>query len=286
MFQLEPSTPQNLEELVEESDKIPILTLSSNLKNDVIPDLVTDETLTTRKKETYNRLRNVAHFPSNFPLIVAQNLSTQGFVLYPNATKVSVGTLGLFAVVEGFNYFKLFGKCVTLFGKYKPSRSHNSMSFFTLRAFWIVRKNFFANIFATGLTSLVESGIYQRWKKHARITKLEMIFIAVFREMQASSNESMDSGWRDAGYEPTSLEQVTVPLVIFLGMLLGSLAVFGVELYLKFRVLLWARITCVFRKFWQSFRSLFKGTLTRNKVTRFPTPVYTLIVVKGISIKD
>lgn len=196
-FQMEPKTPDNLEDLVESVDNIPIITIGvsmysslskveyrSILLKGVIPDLVADEAQNSRNLQTYNRLgENV--FAMNFevsPFVVAKNISTSGFLWNYNDTKDVGGTTGIFAVVDYPIFFKLLRHSLALFGKYSPARPHNSMSFYTTRGFWFVRKNFFSNMFTNGLASFVESGIYERFGKNAFLAKLQTEIYASFKE--------------------------------------------------------------------------------------------------------
>lgn len=196
-LQLDPKTPQNLEELVAAANKIPILTMGQSqftshsktelsiiLKNYVIPDLVSDETISRQNQDTYNRLRDVVVFTTNYIFVVAKQFSTRGFVLDSNNTKIAVGNDGMFAVVDDSDDFKTFHYVLTLFGKYKKAKLHNSVaSFYTMRTFWVLQKNFFTNIFSTGLSSLVETGIYQRWTANVWINRPQLQSYGQFREM-------------------------------------------------------------------------------------------------------
>lgn len=80
----------------------------------------------------------------------------------------------------------------------------------------MVVKNFFADIFATGLSFLIEDGIYERWARNndVAIYQKELGFRKV--------NESRDLS--DA--EATTVKHVAVAFIIYFGMSLVSMAVF------------------------------------------------------------
>lgn len=232
---MKPSTPQNLEELVQ-NDKIPILTTSSAfqfgqaaeshsiLKIIVVPDLLKDETLTSLKAQTYRGLLN-AYFLTHYPIYIAKNISSHGCIWTSNQSKVALGKNEIFAVVDYLRIFKQFGSTLTLFRKYKPANPHKSMSFYTSRTVWLVKKNFFTNIFATGLSYLVESGIYQRWDTNRWIESYQMQTLIQFRRINKQANKSIETA-ELTGAEATTNEEVRVPFVLFLGMHLGSLVIF------------------------------------------------------------
>lgn len=127
------------------------------------------------------------------------------------------------------------------FGKYKLPKPHSAMSFHTARNVWVVQKNFFANNFASGLSSLVEGGIYQLWGINDRVRQYRVDTLITFRRMNKIKNGSLSAGLSEA--EATTKEQVQVPFVLFGGMLLASVAAFMGELKLKLKILLMARVT-------------------------------------------
>lgn len=232
---MEPNTPQNLEELVENTD-LPILTMSSLfvssatsdsdwiLTTQVIPNLIADSKNHSRKQKTYSNLLNDVILASDFIFNVAKNISATDTIWNSNGTQVVLEKQGIFSLIDHSDYLKLFHHSLALFGKYKPAKAHNAMNLYTLRNVWHVQKNFFANIFLTGLISLVESGIYERWEKNGNIQRIYLDSYFAFRGI---NNESYKINGEDT--EATTLGQVRVPFVLYLGMSLASLVVFLIE---------------------------------------------------------
>lgn len=240
---MEPDRPQNLEELVF-GEKMQILTMSrgfdtfeefqvcSLLTNHVIPNLMWDDAIPNQRKEMYVRLGNAVHFTTSiFP--VAFNISSRGVFRNSKGSEVFLGNQRAFAVVDAKVEITLFERYLSLFGKYKLARTHSALSFYTTRSYYIMFKNFFADIFNTGFTSLVESGIYGRWLTNYR-------FARFYKESDLGSkeiNESLDL-LNGEDVEATTVKHVTVPFVIYLGMILASVAIFVVEFIHSIEMLL------------------------------------------------
>lgn len=194
----------------------------------------------------YHRLQKEIRFAALPDFPVAANLSIHGFLWDCNTTKFTPGKDGVFAVVDNVNNFKLLETSFGFFGKFKPARAHTSGNFYTSQSVWIVGRNLFANIFATGLTSLVESGIYGRWVDNAYIAKIRMESYVTFRKIK---KEIIDVPANDGGAQATTLEQVKVPFVLYADMALGSLIVFSQELKLGLQLFLRDRVTRIPRNF-------------------------------------
>lgn len=141
----------------------------------------------------------------------------------------------MFAVVDSHACLKPFRHMLALFGTYKPARSHNTMDFFKIGMAWYVQKFFFANIFASGLTSLVESGIYGWWYENGNIQKPLLEYYGSFKKIYKKQNKVIGSE-----FEPTSLEQVSAPINLWLGMLLGALTIFMYEMKCALKVLVFS----------------------------------------------
>lgn len=173
-----------MKELVQNSDKISIFTLGLGrtifdskprifnvLTDVVIPHLAADENLTKQRKETYDRLKNVVQIALNSSYTVVTDLATYAMAWYSNQSKVVAGKSGMFGVVDSHLNLKPFRHMLALFGKYKPSRPHNVMDFCRFKMVCFVQNKLFAKLFASGLTSLVESGIYHWWYENGNIQK-------------------------------------------------------------------------------------------------------------------
>lgn len=242
-IQVELNTPQSLDELVPAIDKIgvkiPILTKAwgvslseigaiahSTLKGRVIPHLVADAGISITKQNIYRRLGNETQFASGNVIQVVKNLSSFGIIWSSKGTKVVLGKEGLFAVVDNAVALNLFRQNLALFLKYKPATGHNLMSFYTQRNLWLVQNNFLENNFVSGLTTLVEGGLFQRWDINYRIVRLRLRGLVAFREMRKCGSQSIETGLNKRNAEATTLEQVTVPLDLYLGMVLASVCVF------------------------------------------------------------
>lgn len=92
----------------------------------------------------------------------------------------------------------------------------------------MMRRNFFTDIFAMGLTSFVELGIYGRWHRNYWL-KSEMasqLDLGKVNKFRNTSLEPYHDRGKDVGPEATTLEQVTIPFVIYLSMALAALTVF------------------------------------------------------------
>lgn len=186
----------------------------------------------------YKNLLKVIHASKN-PFEVAWNVSRHGFFTNFNDTKVIVGKQDIFAVVDGKRRLKKFRDNLDLFEKYKPAKQHNSMSFYSISSFLYMNKNFFVELFSTGTASLSEGGFFQRWSKYYWTVKPQMSSYVVFKKMSEERNATSDgrNDRRDA--EPTTLEQVRVLFVIYLGMLLVSTTVFLKEFKHTLNILVW-----------------------------------------------
>lgn len=186
----------------------------------MIPTLETDEVHNSRNLVKYNRLAKVIHFTSGHPFEIAMNLSMHGSIWTAKGAKVVGGKERMYAFVDHSINFKGNRHILSLFGEYKPARPHNAMTFYTLRTIWLVRKDFFTNIFAVGLTSLVESGIYGWWDK--RIETMQLVSHVLFREMNDTRVLKLIPG--DA--EATTIEQTRVAFDLHLDMMLVTLLIF------------------------------------------------------------
>lgn len=238
-----------MEELVQDADNIPIFTLgmavsTRNFKHKIytfltariIPSLVADETLNKRLRDMYSRLKNVVRTALNSSHDIVSDFSTYVIMWYSDQSEVVVGKQGMFAVVDSSCNLKPFGHMLALFGKYKSARPHNSMSFFTGRIYWYVQNNFFVNLFATGLSSMIESGIYGWWYKNGNIQKPLLQYYASYGKIYKGQSQLIGTE-----FEATTLELVSGPMHLYLGMLLISLAVFLYEFRCTLKTLeLWA----------------------------------------------
>lgn len=239
--QVDPSTPQNLYELVK--GEMPILSIAwslasmeekykirSTLTTSIIPTLLADEGISAQKQDVYNRLRNITLFPSEVRFKLFWSLSVGEF--FKNFNHTSYEREDTFAVVDHTDTFKLFGQNLGYFGNFKPAIAHSAMHFYTMRSIWIVRKNFFYNVFTHGLTSLVEGGIYERWSKNTRIQRPLLECYAAFLKMKKRDNKLTLIGCSAGCAEATTLKQVTVPFDLYLVMVLGAVGIFMKELKL------------------------------------------------------
>lgn len=244
---MEPNTPQTMEELVQEAENIPIFTLSvvvgkedfklklrNALTEIIIPAILANEKLSRREIEMYNRFGNVVQIALNSSYHIVADYSTYSVVWYRYTNEIEAieGRKGVFAVVDSSPHLNPFRQMLALFGKYKPARPPNYMSVYIMRNVWFVQKNFFANIFATGLTSMVESGIHGRWYENGNIQPSLVQYYASYEKTYIKQNKLIGSQ-----FEATSLEQVNVLMQLFLGMLLGSLAIFMYECRCTFKTL-------------------------------------------------
>lgn len=142
---------------------------------------------------------------------------------------MAFGNDGIFAVVDYSDTFTRFCQCLELFRKYKLAKGHSSMSFYTMQTFWFVERNFFTNIFARGLASLVENGIYGRWGRNVKIERRQMEYYVQFREEDVGRNKSVGANSAEA----TTLDQVRVVFVLWFGLSVAAAAIFMVECKVK-----------------------------------------------------
>lgn len=154
---------------------------------DLIEDVDKDKTQSSRNLKIFKRLEIEANYAPDVPFWIARNLSKHGFTQCFNKTRVMVGKTGIFAVVDNIINIKIFRHSIALIGNYK-SAHHNAGHFGLFRYFWLVYKNFFATVFATGMELLVEGGIYQIWYKNAHMERLQMRSYAMFRALQRKNN--------------------------------------------------------------------------------------------------
>lgn len=140
----------------------------------VIPSLLSDEGIPTQKRQMYTRLRDTVQF-----IPFDDFLTTRGLFKNWNGTN--------FGAIDGAVDITIFREAALL-GKYKPAKHHNSPSFYTSREVYIIKKNFFADIFAQGLLSLVETGIHERWRTNGYIASQRMEFYAKVGKIRKQSN--------------------------------------------------------------------------------------------------
>lgn len=196
----------------------------------VFQDLLESKELRSKRREMLQRLQNATHFTAKSMFEIATNLLTYGAVWNSDGTKVVVEKQGIIALVDSDFFIKQFGQSLAVFGKYKSALGSKAMSFHTARSVWLAKTNFYANIFASGLTSLFESGIYVLWFQHHFITRGELLFIIGMRRDEIIEIPQ--------GEEATTLEQVLVVFVIYLSMALVSFTVFLVEFRARAKILL------------------------------------------------
>lgn len=199
--------------------------VDSFLSNRGIPDLVAGDGVTPQKQELYQRLRNCLHFVFDDNFVAVWKIFF-GYFTSANGTRVGIQNDAMFAAVDHSDTLKVFGYRIALYMRFKSAVQPKARSFYTMRMFWMIKTNFFAKIFAQGLTHLVEGGIYQKWYKHYSVVEHEGILRIQFN--QILKNENVSIAGEDA--EATTVEQVRVPFVLYLGMSLGSAAVFMQEI--------------------------------------------------------
>lgn len=219
----------------------------SDLKTILIPALLADETITPEKQEMYTRLQNVSHFFPSDALDLARNFSMQGFAKNSVGNPVSIGKDGIFGVVDTTNNFKRFRQGLDIYGKFKPAIAPNTMSFYAKRFVWFVDTNVFGDTFTRGLISLVNGGIYQRWRKNAWIESPSVVYSDIFKNVGNDTKIAVQSGDSNSDAEATTREQVTVPFFLYLGMVLVSFVIFVLELRERCKMLLRIGITHVFK---------------------------------------
>lgn len=221
------------------SSKPKILTILTGL---VIRELVSVETQSNRTREMYQRLQKVVRTARNSSYTLVTDDSTFILCWYTNSneTQAVVGKTGMFAVVDSSLALQLFREMLTVFGDYKSAKPHNSMSFYWRRIVWFVQNNFFANLFATGLTSMVESGIYGRWFANGNIHRPLLQFYNTHKMKYRRRDKIIYSE-----FEATSIAQVSVPFYLLLAMELGSVAIFLHECKHAIKMCLWSAIICV-----------------------------------------
>lgn len=204
---MEPNTPKNLEELIPKVDIIPLLTIAvqfnvfegkvgivSFLRESTIPH-ITSMRIRPQPNNVFTTLRNSAHFipvPSAFSL--AGIFSLDGLIIDSHQNQISIGTDGLFAMVDEVINLQQLSESLDFFGKWKPARVQRAMDFYTARVAWFVEDNWFATIFSSGLSALVEGGLYGRWYKNWRFLKVRMESYAQFRAWKSESNKTI---WQD-----------------------------------------------------------------------------------------
>lgn len=91
---------------------------------------------------------------------------------------------------------------------------------------------------------MVESGIYQRWFENANIARSQIAAYVSFKEIDKTSNSSVKTGSYVEEPEATTLKQVRVPFVLYLGMLLTCLVTFIKEFKFTIKTL-FTRVTRV-----------------------------------------
>lgn len=127
------------------------------------------------------------HYTNNTPYEIALNISIHRCFWIYNATRFALKKDAIVADIDLSGNSKAISHFLALFGKYKPTRPHNAMSFFASRTVWFVKDNLFGRIFVSGLTSMVESGIYWLWHRNLRFAIYVIdSYIRIWRRIKES----------------------------------------------------------------------------------------------------
>jgi hypothetical protein len=163
---------------------------SSTLLDKLIPDILnlnaTHDNLRKVAVKVLNRTENLGYAP----VLIAADMAFQPDKLqYLNSTWVPTETYGLLTSLEDTD---LFGAGAKVFFKDHIIRQTSDVNpFITVRP-WMAIRGPFATAFSSGVGSLSQSGLLERWRKYADIGQAIRVIKAKFKSMQDLENKFVD----------------------------------------------------------------------------------------------
>jgi hypothetical protein len=163
---------------------------SSTLLNMLIPDILnsteTNEILT---KVAVKVLNTTEHLGKD-PVLIAADMALQPNKLqYFNRTWVPTETYGLLTSLKETD---LFGAGAKVFFKDHIIRQTSDVNPFITVKPWLAVRGPFATAFSSGVGSLSQSGLLERWRKYSNIGQAIRVIKVMFKSMHDVENKVVD----------------------------------------------------------------------------------------------
>jgi hypothetical protein len=163
---------------------------SSTLLNMLIPDILNStETNEILKKVAIKVLNRTENLGNDAVLIAADMFLQPDKLQYLNRTWVPTETYGLLTSVKDTD---LFGAGAKVFFKDHIIRQTSDVNpFITIRP-WMARRGPFATAFSSGVGSLSQSGLLERWRKYSNIGQAIRVIKVKFKSMHDLESKFVD----------------------------------------------------------------------------------------------
>jgi hypothetical protein len=163
---------------------------SSTLLDKLIPDILnlnaTHDNLRKVAVKVLNRTENLGYAP----VLIAADMAFQPDKLqYLNSTWVPTETYGLLTSSEDTD---LFGAGAKVFFKDHIIRQTSDVNPFITVKPWMAVRGPFATAFSSGVGSLSQSGLLERWRKYADIGQAIRVIKVMFKSMDDLENKFVD----------------------------------------------------------------------------------------------
>ncbi|OXA43222.1 hypothetical protein Fcan01_22090 [Folsomia candida] len=169
------------------------------------------------------RLKEYCHC-IEFP--IAKNISNLISLRNPQSPKNDGVTGSTFVLIDDQNLLNRFSMFLTFYKVFVPVKGAKIELGKTIES-WVFGRNFFSDVFSSGLSRLVEGGFYYRWRKHRDIlTTINLVKSAFIEENQTIPSNLFQQLFLGRGQvleqqpEATTLENVSIPFIIMGVMLL------------------------------------------------------------------
>jgi hypothetical protein len=199
-----PSLPNSLREILE--TKIPLFTIgeschysetvhdsrlcSSTLRNVLIPDILkTKEAQPILRKVALKVLNRTQHLPGLTVFIAAEMSFKPEKVRMLKKSWVTPNTFGILASSDEINEYKAAAK---IFFTQHIMRATSDINPFITMTPWLAQRGPFATAFSSGIGSLSQSGLVERWRKNMLNGKVMHIVKTRFKSMRDLENKLVD----------------------------------------------------------------------------------------------
>jgi hypothetical protein len=163
----------------------------SALKYLLIKDLLVGLSPTDSFHLYLNQVANKTVFVNGSEFDIVHNISLNLPVLQEDTTEASFLLPETFGVLNAVRDLNDFSQAMKLYSPNTVSVKNHDMNPFVIRTPWIGSRNFFYQVFSRGLSSLVESGIYDRWQNYEYIGwQLGQVKLELKKQMVKMSGSS------------------------------------------------------------------------------------------------
>jgi hypothetical protein len=199
-----PSLPNSLREILE--TKIPLFTIgescqysqtvpdsrecSSTLRNGLIPDILkTKEVQLILRKVALKVLNRTQHLPGLTVFIAAEMSFKPDKDRMLKKDWVTPNTFGILASSDEINEYTAAGR---IFFKEHIMRQTSDINPFITMTPWLAQRGLFATAFSSGIGSLSQSGLVDRWRKSMLNVKVMHIVKTRFKSMRDLEDKLVD----------------------------------------------------------------------------------------------